>query len=356
MDKQLSFIIPVYNGEQSIETCVDSITKQQSVDYEIIIIDDGSTDRTGEICDCIARLESRVTVIHTENQGQGRARNAGIGFASGRYIMFIDADDRVIWSGVNDMLMQISKKEYDIVCGAYTRMNHEVEEKIGTDISSGVVARTGSKEVEERYHRMKTSSGFGYLWNKLYRREFLTLCGVEIDDTKKVYMEDTIFNLKLLCFDPDLYYMNKPVYCYDITGESTTRRSHPDIVEKYLASIQSYVDFLIEQDKYDENLDVLVPLAMRIFCYSIVKNIPYEGLSYKRLRGRIELFIMNRVYQQLMRNKKTKKEIKKLRTITERIMYGFCWRGIKRSRQNILALFFTMLYPLFRIYINKQVK
>ncbi len=90
---QISIIIPVYNVEKYLHRCVDSILAQTFTDFELILVDDGSPDNCGAICDCYMKQDSRVKVIHQKNQGQAAARNHGIAYASGRWIHFVDSDD-----------------------------------------------------------------------------------------------------------------------------------------------------------------------------------------------------------------------------------------------------------------------
>ena len=93
MDALVSVIVPVYNVEQFLERCINSIQQQTYRHLEIILVDDGSPDSCGEICDAYARSDSRIRVIHKKNGGLSSARNAGIELASGDYIAFIDSDD-----------------------------------------------------------------------------------------------------------------------------------------------------------------------------------------------------------------------------------------------------------------------
>lgn len=95
MTPLLSIIIPVFNTEKYIDNCIQSILCQLFQDWELIIIDDGSTDQSGEICDMYAKLDNRIIVIHTENRGQSAARNRGMDIAKGKYITFVDSDDEL---------------------------------------------------------------------------------------------------------------------------------------------------------------------------------------------------------------------------------------------------------------------
>ena len=92
---EVSIIVPVYQVEKYIRQCVDSILAQTFTDFELILVDDGSKDQSGQICDEYARMDTRVKVIHKENGGLSDARNTGMDQASGKYFMFVDSDDYI---------------------------------------------------------------------------------------------------------------------------------------------------------------------------------------------------------------------------------------------------------------------
>lgn len=118
MQKLISFIIPVYNVEDYLRYCIDSIISQGISDYEIILVDDGSTDKSGEICEEYSRMDSRIKVEHTSNMGQSSARNTGIQLATGKYIAFIDSDDYYVKDSLEKFERHILENpNVDIVVG-----------------------------------------------------------------------------------------------------------------------------------------------------------------------------------------------------------------------------------------------
>lgn len=115
-----SIIIPVYNVEDYVKTCVESVLRQEFKDFELILVDDGSTDQSGAMCDMLAQEDARIRVIHQQNQGLSGARNTGLREACGKYILFLDSDD---FYPQNDFLKIIREKseERDVVCFNYAR-------------------------------------------------------------------------------------------------------------------------------------------------------------------------------------------------------------------------------------------
>ena len=111
---KLSIIVPVYNVEEYVSECIDSILAQTFTDWELILINDGSTDNSGKICDEYAQKDSRIKVIHKENGGLSSARNVGLDITKGEYITFIDSDDRIIGENVFQRLIEILSKDSEI--------------------------------------------------------------------------------------------------------------------------------------------------------------------------------------------------------------------------------------------------
>ena len=161
----ISFIIPCYNVEPYIEKCINSISNQTIQDIEIIPVDDGSPDRSGEILDGLAKRDSRIRVIHKENGGVSAARNTGIDVAKGEYIVFVDGDDYIAEDYAEYMLGLIVGNDADFALSTncYTRKN---EKQI----------------VQENIHVMNNEDAVALLlgprvivgcWNKIYNLEFL---------------------------------------------------------------------------------------------------------------------------------------------------------------------------------------
>ena len=114
MNNIISVIIPVYNVEKYIVQCLESVLNQSYKELEVILIDDGSTDRSGEICDFYAKKDGRVRVIHQENGGAARAKNAGLRIATGKYLSFVDSDDYLANNAYGYMVEQIKKYQHKL--------------------------------------------------------------------------------------------------------------------------------------------------------------------------------------------------------------------------------------------------
>lgn len=168
----VSIIMPVYNMADSLEKSIESVLKQDYENIEVILVDDGSTDHTLEICNRIAADDNRVKVIHTENQGSGPARNEGIRAAKGDYLYFPDADDYLYPHTISTLVKAITEDDYDLVVFGYRVETHDgalVSEKIFDAFhKSGQEIRADYSD----YIGMAQKYGIqGAPWNKFFRAD-----------------------------------------------------------------------------------------------------------------------------------------------------------------------------------------
>ena len=163
----ISAIVPVYNVEKYLYRCVDSILKQTYENFELILIDDGSPDNCSQMCDELSEKDSRIKVIHQENQGLSAARNSGIKIAKGNYLTFIDSDDWISNTMFEDLINLIKEKNADIsICNfivtdgnAIYKKNTKAEEKLySKDEFMKIILRVNSNRC------------IHYAWGKLYKK------------------------------------------------------------------------------------------------------------------------------------------------------------------------------------------
>ena len=355
MGHRISFITPVYNGEKFIERSAASVLSEKGQDFELLIVDDGSTDRTGQICDDIASKDARVRVFHTENHGQSLARNLGMKNSDGDYFAFVDADDELVWDGMHQLIRAVDEHPWDVVCGNYYMDVGGKTFVAMTDVPSGEIVH--SQEKGTLYQKIKTRSTFGYCCNKLYRRIFLEENGLELDDIRKVYMEDALFNLKVFSKKPSYFYCDSPMFIYHIQNESASRRSEPKIAEKYIALYHNYGEYLEREGNEAENMDLAIPLAMRIFCWSLFSNIRYEGLDTELMKHRIRVFLDDPYFSRAMHDRSNIHYISFIPSLPQRVMYRLCFLLLSCDKIEAITMIFTVLYPFMKFYADHlQVK
>ena len=166
-ETELSIIVPVYNMERYLTKCLSSLLSQSFSLFELIIVDDGSSDQSPSICDKFAQIDNRVIVIHQENKGVSMARNAGLEIARGKYIAFIDADDWIEPDMYSILIRKIQTDHADVaICGAnsYDDNYHFLREELKSE---------GKFNTAELQYDLFSSPSLlgGCVWNKLFRRE-----------------------------------------------------------------------------------------------------------------------------------------------------------------------------------------
>ena len=166
---EISIIVPVYNVEKYLDRCIKSILNQTFKDFELILIDDGSTDKSGVICDNYKKIDDRIVVIHKKNGGLSSVRNKGLDVAKGEYIAFVDGDDYVNKEMYNILLNEAKNNSSDIVIckfkKVYESMNNNIEE---VDSKMKVFNYSNINALNQLY----SNEGLDYIvaWNKIYRR------------------------------------------------------------------------------------------------------------------------------------------------------------------------------------------
>lgn len=227
----ISCIVPAYNAEQYIEKCVKSILNQTFANFELILVDDGSTDSTGEICDSLTRYDARVKVLHKKNMGVSPARNDGICMSSGEWLTFIDADDWIEDTFFEKMLSIASAADDVIVCSQYLNTNREIietdakGETLSFDVSDKLTDLMGSAIVRPpsspRLFHLLFRNGpiFTGPWCKLYRKKTITDNHIEFNSILKIG-EDNLFNLSFLSVAKKGKFIDVPLYHYRIEANS----------------------------------------------------------------------------------------------------------------------------------------
>ena len=202
---KVSIVIPVYNKAEYISNCLESLLQQDFDDFEIIVVDDGSTDDSGRICDEKAAQNSRIRVIHTENGGVTAARRKGVEQAVGEYIMFVDADDRLLPDAITKLYNAITESGAGEVIGTY-------KDQHGNCYDSGWRGFVPCEPLIRNLLSIKNS--FCVLWGIMFRKELLEGC---LDAPREIVeREDSLMQIKCLIKNPKVFFIADPVYLYDV--------------------------------------------------------------------------------------------------------------------------------------------
>lgn len=237
---KVSMIIPAYNAENNISRCIDTVLAQTLEDVEIIVVDDGSTDRTPEIIDWYAEMYENLIVIHQKNGGVSTARNMGIRHANGEYIGFVDSDD-MIWPDMVERLYQSAKKNNcDIaITSAYTVTDMDYIKYLRYAIKEDVAIAT-----DDFYHTYTYGNDLGLVvWNKLYRTSLVKKHIFPI-----MSYEDVAWTTYILSYANTICYLNDFSYDWDRSGEGDSlserlnKYSNQEIFEQIKRAVLFYMD------------------------------------------------------------------------------------------------------------------
>ena len=238
MQPSVSIILPIYKVEAYLSACLDSILVGTLREIEVILVDDGSPDRCGEIADHYAALDPRIIVIHQQNAGSSSARNAGVRLARGEYIGFVDPDDWIAIDMFSAMYTAAKKEDADaVICGLY-----ECYE--GSDTCIPVVYPFLPKlavGLEEVHRTIMTPLLSGQLhaftWNKIFRRSILLQYGIESPEDMPL-MQDVVFNQDALSVMNRIAYVDRPLYYFRRHSASNTMKFRPDVFDTLLRLLQ----------------------------------------------------------------------------------------------------------------------
>lgn len=243
----ISIIIPVYNVEQYLARCIDSVLAQSYTDLEIILVDDGSPDGCGAICDAYAEKDSRIKVIHQKNRGLSGARNAGLEIATGEQVAFLDSDDYVDATMYEQLLTVMNQTDADIAeCGYRWVKPTETYDRENTGT---VDVYTNLEALDKLYFGDQMFGGLSIVaWNKLYRRHLLT--GLRF--AQGLNFEDVDFTPRALFRAKKVAKLNLNLHNFFFTPNSISRGSFSLKKLDAIATRQRILAFFREEklDKY----------------------------------------------------------------------------------------------------------
>lgn len=245
-----SVILPIYNVATYLERCIQSVLSQDFSDYEMILVDDGSTDSSGQICDEYASKYDHIRVIHKENGGLSSARNAGMAIAKGEYIWWVDSDDW-IEAGALSKLHHIlnDNLQCDVIKFNYIRVA-ERETAVYSCSQCGIYTGLNQKESLMRYAFLKTSSYILSAWSHVYRRDFLVNNKLSFVSERKIGSEDYLFNLQVLLCAQKVCVINETLYYYEQRLGSLSQRYKMGLPQKYTALYNQLIAFYHQAGEY----------------------------------------------------------------------------------------------------------
>lgn len=246
----VSIIVPVYNSEKFLKRCVESILDQSYKNIEVILINDGSTDSSGEICDFFSKKDSRVKVINQTNSGPSIARNRGIDKAKGKYIQFVDSDDYIEYNMTETLVNEMGKNIDLVLCGykyIYKDDNNKLIIKNSNIYKESCLTKS---EFLSRFGILFKDYYINYICNKLYIKDIIRKHNIRFDLSTD-WGEDLLFNLHYLNQCNKVSIVDKLLYNYNkYNDNSITSSFNRNLCNNQRKMYDSVRMFLKENDSY----------------------------------------------------------------------------------------------------------
>ena len=318
-DILVSIIIPVYNTEKYISECMESVINQTYRNIEIILINDGSTDKSADVCRRYTS-DDRVIFIDRENRGLSQTRKQGIAISKGEYFCNLDSDDCLELSFVEKMLHKAREKNADIVTCARKDFSDSYEKDISLNSGRDVYALT-EKEVSENIYTLHCELWLSDSWNKMYKSSFVKLSGVEYCLSNKYNGTDYLFNHLLVLHNPKYAVLNEPLLLHRIVLGSRVHRKNKPLQDGF----QTIIELVFEEAK-KLNYPVCI-FENYSYCYSSMLDMAYQAIldeceTAAEASGRLKEFLKKRKQFESKHKMLSAKKINTpMSTISQRLYY-----------------------------------
>ena len=246
-----TIIVPIYNAAIDLVPCLESIKRQKYRNLEILLVNDGSSDSSLEICRMYARMDPRIIIIDKENSGVSGTRNIAIERATGKYIQFVDADDYLDMNATRLMVEAMEENSADLLIANYC----SVPKNEHIQVFGFLPPDTKMNKAQFARHLMEEPASFyyGVMWNKLYRRDIIMENNIRCNEQFS-WSEDMLFNLEYIRYAETFYAMRTPVYYYvrQKKGSLSSSVSPAKIVSTKSSLFKYYKQLYIDLGLYEK--------------------------------------------------------------------------------------------------------
>ena len=330
----ISILMPVYNGQEYLEETVLSILNQSYKEFELIIINDGSSDNTKVICDNLEKIDKRIKIIHKENTGVSHTRNIALDNASGEYIAFIDSDDSVYKDYLKILLSSMEKSNGQLsVCGFKERKisaNGQVEDLSKVFYPKEVIA---IEEMKDLIMDFGNSGLLNPLWNKLYSREIIEKNNIRFKEDVKTG-EDFIFNLQYFRKIKNICFSKEELYYYiRRNNNSITYQYIDNMYEKGLKIHSLLEDFLKDMNFYNSKNKYILYGNHLMGVFSAFLNLFHKDckLTLKQKKQYIKAIVNREYVNECAANRKSDRGLIGLTSLLVRIKNSTIICGVFRG-------------------------
>ena len=315
---EISIIVPVYNVGKYLSLCIESIIRQKFINLELILINDGSKDNSGSICDKYAEIDNRIKVIHNKNQGVSKTRNLGIKLAKGKFIMFCDSDDWVDEDWCKNLYDLQIKNSNSLNLSGLNFINYRTENCKNDNKVFNIKEKTSYIKLKE-FYLLYDNQLLNSPCNKIYNKELIDSNNLRFKENLSLG-EDLLFNLEYLeLVEGNIVVKNECNYNYVLRREESL------------------------DNKYYENLfDIYVMLYTKLYEYMIIFGTDFE--KYKLKFYDSYFYMLNRVLKNTFHNKSKKNFIEKIHYNSEIIKSDEFKKCLEMSSLNNISSLYRKAY------------
>lgn len=293
-EKKISIIVPIFNGEKYLRRCIESILKQTYKNIELILINDGSEDKSLAICEEYKKNDKRIIIINKENEGVSIARNIGIEKATGELISFVDADDYLEITFLQELFDMMKKYNTEYITCGYNRVYDNHIEQVNNDLKEILMT---SDEYLKKLLNVQTGYGFAHM--KLIDKNIIG--NIRFDESLKVG-EDALFNV-MLCQNLDnVVIFNKPLYNYYFNPNSVVRKFDKNYYQKYLESMEKMTEYIknkyINNYEIEQNLQNYISYHILLICVNYCYHPENKENNRKKLKEVCEEKILKKAIKE----------------------------------------------------------
>lgn len=324
MEDSISIVVPVYNAESSIVRCIHSILQQKGVNFEIIVVDDGSEDKSFKLCQKLEVLHKEMKVYHTENKGVSHARNFGIEKATGKWIVFVDADDELAEGALSASVE--TQKEYlcDTVCWNMVSITHKgIYPYNSFRVENNLVRESQIDDLLKSLYHIPSKNFYGTLiracWGKMYLLQIILENNIRFIENMSMG-EDAAFLFEYFHYCKLVAFLDQPLYKYYELGDSVTKR-----YKKNFFSIQKKEAYIISKlyKKYGEDPEKAFVYFWNISFMTYIENELKIPQSNSKIIQKANRYLQNNMVKKYMVKNKSENGLSKLKSFLLKYKFTF---------------------------------
>lgn len=283
---KVSVIVPVYNVEKFVEQTLESLVDQTFQDYEVLVLNDGSTDNSAKIVERFCSTRLNFKYYTHDNKGLGPTRNRGIDLAKGEYITFVDSDDTLPNNMLEVLFNKINDSNSDVVCGETSLTFSNKSSKLVKsfdDINDISNVQSNYKQFINKYFLPKIYSYSA--WGKMYKREVIVANNIHFADNKKIFAEDLYFQLQLLQVVKKVSFVNEVSYFYFQREDSIMNSYKPNLFERQINLNFAFDNFMKKNETNQQLSNLLVFESLTTEAINLISSGQTKNEYLRKLNG-----------------------------------------------------------------------